>query len=236
MTDWYKIKRILVRQNNQEKQIYPATWHPWANTLAYYNIDANDTTSIIYDKSWNSRNLTWYWTWAYTTDANAWKVAVFNWASYASLGWYINPWWTAYTLLLWGKYSSWGTYVSQWSSSSRLSTIAMFTWGWTYETPAVSSSWIDFNPEPPTNTWSMLVWVRDGSSISIYYNGQLNGQKTDSNIQTDWTSWGYWQLWGNRQQYDFLTWQIKTVIFENKAWSASEILDYYNQTKSNYGF
>lgn len=204
------------------------------NTLAYYNIDANDTTSIIYDKSWNSRNLTWYWTWAYITDANAWKVANFNWASYASLGWYINPWGNAYTLIVWGKYTSVWMYVSQWSSSSVISSIAMNSSQFIYKRQAVAGSWLDFTPTPPANTWTMLAWVRDESSIKIYYNGQLNGSKTDSNIQTDWTSWGYWQLWANRNQYDFLVGQIKTVIYENKAWTDQELADYYNLTKWDY--
>ena len=54
---WYKVKRIMIWQNWTEKQIYPATWHPWANTLLYCPFN-ND----IIDYSWNSNTITATWT------------------------------------------------------------------------------------------------------------------------------------------------------------------------------
>ena len=46
MTDWYKIKRILVRQNNQEKQIYPASRLPSAYQEVEYITSADRYCSI----------------------------------------------------------------------------------------------------------------------------------------------------------------------------------------------
>ena len=209
-------------------------WQPWANTLFYCNIDNSDTTTTIHDKSWNNRDLTWHGTWAYITDTDAWKVADFDWASYASLGGYINPWGNAYTMIIRGKYSTSWMYVSQWSGSSVIPSIAILPSHFIYKNPAAAGSWINFSPTQPSSTWAMLVWVRDGSSIKIYYNGQLNDSKTDNNITVDWASWWYFELWVNRDQYDFLAGQIKTVIYENKAWTAQEVSDYFDQTKWDY--
>jgi len=53
MTDWYKIKRILVRQNNQEKQIYPASRLP----SAYQEVEYIQSSWTQYINSWF--NPTW---------------------------------------------------------------------------------------------------------------------------------------------------------------------------------
>lgn len=226
----YKLTWMYIWQT----KIRPATWNPWANTLCYYNINSNDTTATIYDLSGNWNDLTWYGNWAYATDANAWKVADFDGSSYASLGGYINPWWTAYTLVVRWKYQTAWTYVAQWSSSSYLNSVSITNTDFTYTKQAVPWSWLDFNTTQSSDTWAMLVWVRDGNDIKVYYNWVLDWTTTNNDIQTDWTSWGYWQLWANRQVYGKLTGQIKTVIWENKAWTAEDVNDYFELTKWDF--
>ena len=57
MTDWYKIKRVLIWQNNQEKQIYPA----------YIEYDFTKSDWWWTATSWTSRDSSWFYrSWTYT--------------------------------------------------------------------------------------------------------------------------------------------------------------------------
>jgi hypothetical protein len=50
--------------------------------------------------------------------------------------------------------------------------------------------------------------------------------------KADW--WlGIWYTWWGSSS-DRLSWEISEFILEDRAWTATEISDYFNATKSNY--
>lgn len=57
MTDWYKIKRVLVRQNNEEKQIYPAVDYP---TYTYDFTVSDNWFTYTWD-GWIQGWESWQW-------------------------------------------------------------------------------------------------------------------------------------------------------------------------------
>jgi hypothetical protein len=238
MTDWYKIKRILVGT----QQVYPAGWKPWANTIAYYPLqsDANDY-------SWNGRNLTNSW-----ITFSDW-VGVFN---GSSQGYYTNQ--SLFNKSQPFTYSVWvnPTSIPSWNSSdwpyaSNLvmiyqsgdkSTHDKMLWlcdsnkwywynyyNWRCEAYA---SWVQ------TNTWNHLVFVFDWTTNTVYLN---------------WAAWTPVACWGSYTWYSSATlliwdsqdtsatqlkkfyWKLSNVIIESTSWTAQEVSAYYNWTKWNYG-
>ena len=230
MTDWYKIKRVLIWQNNQEKQIYPATWNPWANTVAYYPLtdDFNDhkwswTLYNLTNNGWSLTTLSWV------------KCAYYNWSSYSSNS--SISFWSTRTLLAW-CYLLWNWMIAYTGTynSSRYNLLALFSNNsWKLNVSDLQVTW--FNTSSTyLNQWVLLAWIVDGQSTStmkMYINWSLYNESSRNYWSTD-TSW----LWVWRKydiNSDYLTWYISNLIIENKAWTAQEVLDYYNQTKSQYG-
>lgn len=230
MTDWYKIKRVLIWQGWVEKQIYPAGWKPWANTVAYYPL--NSTTNFT-DQSWNGYDLT-----------NSWgSITTFNWVSCAyysgSTSVYSQntsiTFWTTRTINFW-------VYVA----SNRQNPI-VWTWAYSYWAYSTIVLWLTPNGYASISNyqnywldgtknlswgWVNMVWVVNWSDWKVYTNWQL---------ELSWwytlNSWSqlkiWWRLGGSGSEY--FQWYVNEIILENKERTAQEISDYYNQTKSNYG-
>ena len=215
MTDWYKIKRILVRQNNQEKQIYPATWNPGSNTVAYYPFKNNTN-----DETWNT-TLSWTmvqdWLWYKPTTSVT-----------------INLWWRQ-PMFIW----YWINILSRPSSNHISSPISENIGVWYYLYHALSSlrkkifcfynssyaqSTVSF--EPSLNTWHHLAMWYDWTK-TIY--------------AIDWVVWTLynwkWYNFNNAITIDGWWWYyiVSDLISETECWTAQEINNYYNLTKSNYG-
>ena len=82
------------------------------------------------------------------------------------------------------------------------------------------------------NNWYHVVGVKAGTNMYLYQNGLLVGSTT-------WTTPGdmatnnpiYIQGYGG----DFIQCNITDFRIYNRALSASEIIAYYNNTKSRYG-
>ena len=234
---WYKLKRILIYPDGvTEKQVYPAWWKPWANTIAYYPLET-DTN----DYSWNGRNLTNSWI------TFSWWFWNFNWNSY----WYINNGsllqWT-YTVNFWYRknISWWNTAMDLYNNNlsdnsynSAFMRIALYSGG--YEEVAIAN-WTSNTTWAQSGTgaivsgilwwnWYNIVGTFNQNILKIYANWVLLWTKTISWTYTPTTYFaiGRWYNW----VYP-LYWQISRFIIEDKEWTQNEITEDYNQTKSNY--
>ena len=234
MTDWYKIKRVLIWQNGEEKQIYPAAWwKPWANTVAYYPLKSN-----FNDASWNGRNLSN--SWATITTLGWVPCAYYNWSSYSSNSWYSLTY--PRTISLWGyntnttsNYYWWLIHISNNSitSAPSWSLWIQYIWSWTV-TPADWSSTSAEIRVSISSWWHNIVCTENTSRlVTIYVDWTYKWATTYSTpAQPNW--WAIWCKF-DRLLSEKLKWYLSNIILENKVRTAQEISDYYNQTKSNYG-
>lgn len=203
-----------------------------ANTLARYKLETDWN-----DYSWNRRNLTN--SWVSFTSLNGVNCAYFNsnWYLYRSQS--LFTWNPTFTFNVWLRRSSTTTYaqniVAIWASESTNSFIMwmydntniLYTWWWTND----RNTWYT----PPLNTWVNL-WVSyQNNVIKVYinwaeiYSSTLTPFTISSSSTYLWT-WTKWSSWTK------LYWYLSQAIFENRAWSSSDFLKYYNHTKSDYGY
>lgn len=202
-------------------------WTPWANTLAYFPF--NDD---LLDHSWNwvtlsntsylskqalgykwqfSQGNTWNNIYAKFTDWNAKFISI--WYNVISSSWNSGIlglekyWYVAYNPTHWNSSISWKIVV--FANSSR--------------TIWASVAWMSFN------AWHHLTIWFDGSKILISKDGE---QVTLYN----WSGYNFWNGvnivgGGNNTNLQCL---VSEFICESECWSAAEISNYYNQTKSSY--
>ena len=221
----YKLQKIYIGQN----QVRPDTWwKPWANTIAYYKFDWN-----LNDSSGNNRNLSMYTgSFSYTTTSWGAKYVRFNSSAYTNtLSIPFNR--TAYTI------SGWYTLDAVSSSYQKIlldmradSNYRPRAYSYNNEMVWVVSfegRWATF----VANSWYYIVTVYNNNVVTSYINTNVEWTETYSwsatsctlrlNRASDNTS----SIYGNG-------WGISELIIENKARTAQEISDYYNQTKANY--
>lgn len=223
-------------------------WQPWANTLAYYplEIDTNDY-------SWNNRNWTNNWV------TFSWWLWVFNGSSYVSLWtWSWTNIATNMTISAWFKWNwSWSKdnaivaktkyYMpnySSWYYSITIHEQDFYLCGWYCNGSDYNTHPMNFRttgwwsptiwPTTQANKWYNVVITNDGNMKKAYIDGVLyateNVSSTTSTVSID-TRIGSFV----KYNYDsYFNWNISNVIFENKTWTAQEVLDYYNATKDNY--
>lgn len=204
-------------------------WQPWVNTVVYFPFDTD-----FNDYSWNWYNLTNNW-WVAIESVNWVTCANFKdqppyWLSRAT--WSIITSWT-YTFLAWMNMdtNSW-TYnprifggKSDWFILwNRQNSGWVYPWYW-------SNTWV-----PYTAWWHLVcfVWNTSSGSYDSYKDWVYLNSWT-------WATWGrtWLLLWANENNsssnLDRFIGQMSKVIFENRNWTAQEISDYYDQTKSLYG-
>ena len=227
MTDWYKIKRILTWINWEEKQIYPATWHPWANTVAYYPIETN-----VNDYSWNSKNMTnngvafgtYAWVQCWYFDNN----------SYASRSWSLFTWNPTFTVSIWMNNISRNWWEVPWSFGSNLSTNSFLYWIsdsrklniWWYSNDR--DTWYTIN----TNTWYNVIFAYNPSWWDVYVNWSKVYTWTWS--PTIWNNTT--RISGDQWNWQNWYWYLSKLIFEDRKWTATDVTNYYNATKSTYWY
>ena len=208
-----KIKKIYVWQ----KQVRPAdTYHyytPTANTIAYYPLRDD-----IDDYSWNWYNLAHdsWWTATYSnnmvisTDALVYGTAM------------LPSYWN-FTVWCWCYPSSWnGIYEndSGWPLWFLCDISWEYKWNFKYW-----GAWYRLGSTAEIAWPCHIMVTRSGSTFTIYINWQSNGTFSSSGTMNPrpkgfgingFSNWVWW------------------VIMESVAWSAQDILDHYNYTKTNY--
>ena len=246
----YYFTAFAIDQNNNiiDSQTQSITtdfwWHVTPNTLVYYNIDDNDSSSAIYDKSGNNRTLSW-WSFTYTNDAHAWKVYV--WWNYSTLPsrWIIN-FGQNFSFVVWVKLTNSTDWYSIFANGAGSSSHASNGF-WHVVSPSIikwMASWVvndwlcvQSNTSPTLNTWLCLWYSRDSSwNMKIFFNGQNVWTATLSNtVQYPWSTqfvlW-WWRAWDKQP----MKWYLKILIWEDKKWEDSEFLSYFNKSKSQFWY
>ena len=216
---WYKVNKIYVWTN----QVRPTWWTPWSNTVFYFPF-TNDAT----DHSWNWFTLSNTWTqetiWRTFTTTTALNTAT-SW-KFASVWIKINQrgsWWPSYWDQLMLGMINWNMYYQIVHANNSSETDVVFFWYWsgTRSTKKLNTSlwtWYHLAFYSDTNWWyCYLNWVKS----TIWTGTPYNSVSTRSEFFND-----------NNSTKSSIT--LSEVIVENRVRSDSEILEYYNQTKSNY--
>jgi len=227
MTDWYKIKRVLIRQNGVQKQIYPAWWTPWANTILYVPMEDD-----LLDHSWNSVSLTQWGTvtlttlsWVKCASTNvSWLFANFSWDwTNLTITWWIydtNSWSNVekYYWALGSNITSWNAWWWSWDNKYILNYINIGGVN-IYNTTVGKNSWQLITITKQWTTWKMYKWTTLLGSVSTSY--WWNSQRVNLWARLYSSTWFVWYMWG---------W-----VVENKTWTNDDVQSYYDLTKSKYG-
>ena len=217
-------------------------WKPWANTIAYYDFENN-----LNDTSGNWNNATWsnvlyeqVWGQYVVKNDNNCQIQIPQlWASIGNWDFTIafwlnaiNPWSWQYPMLF-----------GLWTDTSYYAYIfydPLNNYGW-WDKIVWQMNWVHYFGTASSlyNSWHHLAMIRRSWTVYCYIDGTEVG-----NFSATTTFWGNWtsyifsryqsynghQYWGN-------TWaKADKYIIEKVWWSASDVADYYNQTKSTYGY
>jgi len=211
------------------KNFYKTWWTPWANTIAYYPLDSTNTVNDISGNWYNLTNtMVVFWNYGGVSCAS------FDWATskLTATIWTLPQWASPRTMSLWLYYIGGANRSIMWYWANRTK------WWCFIINYAASSEWYWLTPYyddvysniTTTSTWMLLTGIYDGTNFKLYINGEL--ACTSANI-TLVTSWINFEIW-NPYNTNYLYWYVSNVIIENKVRTATEILDYFNQTKSLY--
>lgn len=210
-----KITKLMLNWQEYEIREYQAWRQPWANTVAYYPM-----ISDILDHSWNNNNFTGSW---YSFSNN--KVILTS-----DLSWPLvvpTSWTEPRTVIAWISYSSssseWMYKFADWIYWDNGSIINSSTREGGHL--KIGSSWYEVHTAS-SQTFDCIALVRDWTSLVVYINWNLLNTATIA--RNDW----YFQY--ATSSSTLCAWTYWEIIVENKAWSAQEISDYYDQTKWNY--
>ena len=205
-------------------------WKPWANTVAYFPLK----TDLLdhWPNEYSMTNL-WGvtisdWAWYFNWSSRLYKTDISSWLPLST-----NP----KTISLWVKQISWVTHCWFWrmytTYNNQSFTLCMVswklgfsTWWWGYDYASSIT--------PSSSQWYYCVASYDWTTWKHYVNWtQVNSWTLSTN--TSWTTLCLWASSDTRSWYEnYFKWYLSEVIIENKARTAEEISDYYNQTKSNY--
>ena len=222
---WYKVKKIYMRQNGVEKQVRPATWNPWSNTIAYYPLTS---TTTVNDMSGNNYNLT-----------NTWWVTFVSY-QWVNCAYYAGTWFLKNTSLSYDKRAftmQWWWYYLR-KNANNTSFIRRWPNLWAYidrDTNNLRCSpwWIWWTVISSDSWWNLITVTYDWNvTMKLYLNWTLIWTKTDTSPST----WWWLSVWNANinSTTDYWYWWISEVIIENKVWTATEVSNYYNLTKSKY--
>ena len=214
---WYKVNKRFVGT----QKVRPNEWNPWANTLFYIPFKSD---SLDHSGNWVTTSgggtITYLNPWASLTN----KMTV----NYTQ-----NP--SSFTVSVWCKTpnTSWEKTIIQQAY------IVPYSFNWwdlifkdngirveflkypeaQVRQQAVSSVWV-------TN-WHLVTLVVDNwTTWYLYIDGKLR-------ISHSVSGYSPYQIAFELGKASTTTY-LSEVILENKTWTAQEISDYYNQTKSNY--
>ena len=216
---WYKIKKIY----QWTQQVRPYRFNPWANTIAYFPFKDN-----ILDQTWNL-TLT-HGTMTKATvgySVTGWAKATTNWAVYYMWGWCNVQTNDRYINICTCDNPEMGYYFSH--AESKLN----------------QACYVAYNSSFTTSTVSVSIWTNSRHHYAISYENSKTNIYIDGVKKLEYSGIGY-NFWN--MAYLFCSWYwenkwpgswtgtaiISDYILESVWWTAQEIQDYYNLTKSNY--
>ena len=196
-------------------------WTPTSSTLAYFPL-ANDQL----DKVGN-----------YTLSTTGTKQTIgyqFSWSNV----WVMSWWWLPKMISVRAKIVSFGSWI--WDCATMIRIGRAMRYNWYHSNSSVSkmfqmyNNWAyTYSSAQNTSTWN---WYHIAFGISGWtswtYACWINGNKVWSWTigSTENGSWDWTVILMNNNS----TWIFSDLILETRLWDDAEILNYYNNTKSNY--
>lgn len=208
-------------------------WTPWANTVLYLPMNSTDNFS---DQSWNWYIGTWTGTYSINTidGTECWDFQVW----YIRFTWLQNINANSFTHIFWGNTNRpWRWEVASYLQANSPNDAHSSFWisnGWYYFMGTNLYWWYDLISDINNRSWwQMLAFVKDWTDISIYINDEQPFTATWNSNSNNLT---IFEIWGRNDVYSYQwwAWWLSNVILENKARTAQEVSDYYNQTKALY--
>lgn len=236
-----------------DTQVRPNGWRPWANTIAYYPLNS---TTTVHDMSGNWYNLTnwnstpfeiYYW-------VNCAKFTTSNRNFFECSSLNAVTLWNIFTVSF--RYNS--NYPSNTSKAetqykyvnmTKMSNYRWWNFGFRKNGGStqysygleILNNWSSYfigrnNTNFPTaNIWHNEIGIYNNGTLSFFFDGTLIWTRTWT-IQstTDCILEIGRCVWSSSTIDSYYQWWMSEIIIENKARTAQEIADYYNQTKGNY--
>ncbi len=214
-------------------KVRPVWYTPNSNTLLY--LPLNGTTTYT-DKSPSARSMTNSWVTFWT---HQWVDCAYfqNWNSIVSPN-YSN--WTNNTVICWAylivpSSNKRNYYIFKRGSTDRRSIYIQTNWAYLYGQYKTSSWYSQSSMSYSSNVgkWVMIANVGNWSTHTQY----VYSSSTPTKVSASWasdvavnTTMSVW-YWGTSWN-----WYLSEFIEENRGWSETELTDYFNLTKSKYGY
>ena len=233
----YKVKRIYQWTN----LVRPVPFTPWSNTILYCPLKDD-----INDHSGNHTmtiNTTSYWT-----------VAKDSTGFYHFTWWYIASenytWPTQWSMSVWVKRenkSTWNTTLQRWLTNTYKNSSPFYNMGFEFNNSWYTAVW-DWTTTyfrdiwwATVNQWELWTMTYSPSEWwKMYKNWALvDSFSSNKNLwQYNWETliwWNYYSSsWRPNPWAQYFKWYLSDVIMEDVARTSSDVLNYFNKTKSNY--
>ena len=232
---WYKVKKIYIYQNWQEKQVRPPSTY-----IVHFPLESD-----VLDHSNNNVSMTEYQTKSFTTLAS-WKKVIYStsWWGLQSASNFVSTYLSThkYTVRCWVNPTKNGDArrnhfqilknTSQWRDWIEAAVCTRETnywYNWYEQAYYVRWSTNGLQGSTSYNWWHHIVAVYDNGTEYVYINWSLY-QTVSTYTISDW----YLRLasWDNSN--DWLHWYMSEFIIDSELWTAAEALADYNTTKSLY--
>lgn len=216
-------------------------WQPWANTIWYYTMDndiLNHATTgstfpdwVLNTAVFSTARVHWSNTYSLYCDSNTYAYLPASsefvfWTNDLTLSFWVysetNSW--GYMWMICNYYSS-NDHNNWWRVTDRHWSVNKlgFCYKWSSYVDDVSNTSI-YN-----DWWHNVVLTRDSGKFYLYLDGSLLISDTS---HTSFSMWRNAKLtfWLNVADGTYSKIYLNDVIFENVAWSAQDVSDYYNLT------
>jgi len=217
----------LVQKEVKNIYIGEYGWKPWSNTLFYASLNWNTNSEWTLNPTFNTSS--------WVTYPTIWNIQY----AYVNNGKMVWDIWTPPTNTI--TFQAWVNWISEWVVAVWATNwgVSDSTWielyfSWTQRAVYTldNGTWYGTASNSSANTWYLVSWVKNWTTLSLYKNWALIWsvacassfyQKTNIIIANN-----------SVKPVSNTSMRVSNIILEDKAWSAHEVLSYYNQTKSNY--
>lgn len=192
---WYKIKRVLVWQNWEEKQIYPAMEWNWDLTKLWTPKTFTISSPIVYwysicfNPDWTKFYVSWY-----QGNSTNWCVQQYS----CSTPWDITTASLSYSISLWGTSYSWNYPTIQLGNDWKYLYFNDYPASWQWlKVYQLSTAWdinsINTTPIATTSWWPYIIlWIAEDGKAFIHDNDSNALKYVTSN-----TAWSFPWWWTN---------------------------------------